>query len=120
MTAGHARATAGRAGGLGIHPHEVDALGCETVHVRRLIAAHFLDRRNANVADRAIVPHDVNDIGRSAKLFAQLGQLLVEFLIFGRPRVAVLSIEDVILGVVDNFGFANLSVGRLIDNQEAC
>ena len=72
------------------------------VQVRRLEAANLLDGRDADVTEGRVVPHDVDDVGRPAVLFLQLRQLLVELLVLGRPFVAVLGFEDVVLGVVDD------------------
>jgi len=60
----------------------------------------------------------VNDIGRCAEFIAKLGQFGIEILIFDRPTLAVLRIEDVLLGVMDDLGFASLRKGSLVVDQD--
>ena len=87
----------------GSDPHEVDAFGSETIDVRRLKAAHLLDRRNPDLTDRRVVPHNVDDVGWRTVLLSKLGQLPAYVLIFGSPLGAVLRREDVVLSVMNNF-----------------
>ena len=102
MTAGQHRGAARRAGWLGIHPHEVDAFGGEAVDVRRLKTAHLLDRWNADLADRRVVPHDVDDVGRRAVLLSKLGEYVIGLSVFNEPPIAVLGLQNIVFRVVND------------------
>jgi hypothetical protein len=64
--------SARRARGLGVHAREHDALVAHAVKVRRLEASDRGKRRDADVAEGGVVPHDVDDVGRCAVLLAKL------------------------------------------------
>ena len=102
--AGHRRVPGRRARGLGIHPREQHALVGHLIEPGRRIAADLLQRRNADRAERLIVPHQVNDVRRPAVFLAQRRETRVEVLVFRRPLLAVLGVKDIILGVVDDPG----------------
>ena len=80
---------------------------------------HLLDGRNANLADRRIVEHDVDDVGRRAVFLPELGELAVEVAVLGGPLLAVLRLEDVVLGIMDDLGLVSLCEGSLVDDQQA-
>jgi len=91
------------AANLGIHAGEENALFGHGVQVGCLETSNFLDRGDADVTEGSVVPHDVDDIGRPAILILQLRQLFVELIVLGRPFFTVLGIEDIVLGVVNDF-----------------
>ncbi len=59
----------------------------------------------------------MNDVGRPAELLFQFGELGVEILVLDPPLLAVLRVEDVLLGVVDDRGLGRLRIGRLVDPE---
>ncbi len=115
--AGYHRRAARRAGRFAVHPRKVDALGGEAVDVRRLPTALLLDEGDADLADRRVVEHDMDDVGRPAVFLAKRGQLGIQVTVFGRPPLAVLRFEDVVLCIVNDFGLVHLRERSLVDDQ---
>ena len=88
---------------LRVHSHEVDALGSQSVHVGRLPAPNLLDLGDADLTQRSVVPHDMDEVRRCAVLGTQGFETRVELRVLGSPgRLLVLRLEDVVLGVVDD------------------
>ena len=103
VPAGQHGRSAGCAAHLGVHPGKHDALFGHPIQARSLEAANLVDRWNPHVAKGRVVPHDMDDVGRCAVLGCAVRQASgVEFRVFGRPPLAVLGLEDVVLGVVDD------------------
>ena len=102
VPAGQKGRARGRAGRLGVHPGEIDTLGGHAVDVRRFVAEILLQRREADRAEGGVIPEKVDDVRRLTVFLAQFGQLGVELLVLGRPALAVLCLQNVVLRVVDN------------------
>jgi hypothetical protein len=68
-----------------------------------------LDGGNAHIAERRVVPHDVNDIRWSSVFRSEFGKSGIERLIFARPFLPVLGFKNIILSIVDNFATGHLS-----------
>jgi hypothetical protein len=72
------------------------------VEVWRLVTEILLECRESDCTKGGVVPQDIDNVRRLSVFLIQLGELLVERLVLGGPSLAVLHLEDVVLGVVDD------------------
>jgi hypothetical protein len=101
---------------LGVHPGETHTLVGEFVDARRLVTANGIQLGYPQVAEANIVDQDVEDIRRFATVLpAELGQFFINGLVVPSPLFAVLGLQDILLGVVDELA-GRLKTGA----KEAC
>ena len=84
------------------HYHHGHAILCQLVEVRRIVATHLLIDRIAKRHWRLVVPHVVDDVGRSAVLFPKLGEFRIELNVLHCPHLAVLGFQNVVLGIMND------------------
>ena len=120
VPAGQKGRARGRAGRLGVHPGEVDALGGHAVDVRCFVAEILLQPRETDRAEGGVIPENVDDVRWLTVFLAHLGQLGVELLVLGRPALAVLRLENVVLRVVNNIPGQRERQGSARHDQQGC
>ena len=102
LTTRHEGDTRRSARRLCVHAGETHAFIRKLVDGWCFVAANGVQFGYAQVAKADVVDQDVEDIRRLATvLLAKLGEFSVHDLVVRSPFIAILSFEDVVLGVVD-------------------